>query len=531
MTTELFCGGRIYSPMASDATAMAVTDGVVSWIGEDRTGRALHPGVPVTDLAGSFVAPAFVDTHVHVTDLGLSLIGLDLSHCRSLDDCMRALAEYAAKTSDALVWGHGWDESEWIERRSPTTSDLDAAAPGRPVYLTRVDSHSAAVSTPLRAAASGIDTAAGFSLQSPLTADAHHLARQTARAMLTTDTRTRARKAALDDAAAKGIVAVHECGGPIVSGIDDFRELMDTAHGVEVRGYWGEPVDTAEQARQLLADTGAHGLAGDIFVDGSLGSRTAWLSSPYADGPGTGVSYLDVDAITAHISACTAAGVQAGFHVIGDAAVTAAVTAFARVVAELGTPAVAACGHRLDHLSMVTPEQSDLLASWGVIASVQPLFDSLWGGSEGLYAARLGAERGAALHPFARLASAGVALAFGSDAPVTRLDPWATARAAVNHHTPGSAVSPRAAFSAATRGAWRAGGVRDGVAGTLVPGAPASFAVWDVDELVVRAPKDSVQRWSTDPRAGVSPLPSLDASAESPRCSMTVHRGKVIHEQ
>ena len=69
------------------------------------------------------------------------------------------------------------------------------------------------------------------------------------------------------------------------------------------------------------------------------------------------------------------------------------------------------------------------------------------------------------------------------------------------------------------------------MAGTLVPGAPASFAVWDVDELVVRAPKDSVQRWSTDPRAGVSPLPSLDESAESPRCSMTVHRGKVIHEQ
>ena len=517
--------------MASDATAMAVTDGVVSWIGEDRTGRALHPGVPVTDLGGSFVAPAFVDTHVHVTDLGLSLIGLDLSHCRSLDDCLRALAEYAATTSDALVWGHGWDESEWIEHRPPTTSDLDTAAPGRPVYLTRVDSHSAAVSTPLRAAASDIDAATGFSPQAPLTADAHHLARLTARAMLSTGTRTRARRAALDHAATQGIVAVHENGGPIVSGIDDFRELMATEHGVEVRGYWGEPVDTAERARQLLAETGAHGLAGDIFVDGSLGSRTAWLSSPYADDPGTGVSYLDVDAITAHVSACTAAGVQAGFHVIGDAAVTATVTAFARVVADLGTPAVAACGHRLEHLSMVTPEQSDLLASWGVIASVQPLFDALWGGSDGLYAARLGAERSAAVHPFARLASAGVALAFGSDAPVTRLDPWATARAAVNHHTSGSAVSPRAAFSAATRGAWRAGGVRDGVAGTLVPGAPASFAVWDVDELVVRAPKDSVQRWSTDPRAGVSPLPSLDASAQSPRCSMTVHRGKVIHEQ
>nr|WP_081606016.1 amidohydrolase family protein [Rhodococcus sp. AW25M09] len=517
--------------MASDATAMAVTDGIVSWIGEDRTGRALHPGVPITDLAGSFVAPAFVDTHVHVTDLGLSMIGLDLSHCRSLHDCLRSLTDYASSSSDSLVWGHGWDESEWPEQRSPTTADLDAAASGRPVYLTRVDSHSAAVSTPLRAAASGIEATSGFSAQSPLTAAAHHLARLTARSMITADTRARARSAALDRAAAQGIVAVHECAGPIVSGVDDFRELMATEHGVEVRGYWGELVDTAEQAHRVLAHTGAHGLAGDIFVDGSLGSHTAWLSSPYADGPGSGVSYEDVDAITAHISACTTAGVQAGFHVIGDAAVTAAVTAFARVVAELGAPAVAARGHRLEHLTMVTPEQSDLLASWGVIASVQPMFDALWGGSDGLYAARLGTERAASLHPFARLASAGVSLAFGSDAPVTRLDPWSTTRAAVNHHTPGSAVSPRAAFSAATRGAWRAGGVRDGLAGTLVPGAPASFAVWDVDELVVRAPKDSVQRWSTDPRAGVSPLPSLDASSESPQCSMTVHRGQVIHEQ
>lgn len=530
MTTELFCGGRIYSPMASDATAMAVTDGIVSWIGEDRTGRALHPGVHVTDLAGAFVAPAFVDTHVHVTDLGLSLIGLDLSGCTSLEHCMRVLAEHASSSSDALVWGHGWDETEWPERRAPSSADLDAAAPGRPVYLTRIDSHSAAVSTPLRVAATGIESTAGFSGQSPLTAAAHHLARLTARSMITADTRKRARTAALDSAAAQGIVAVHECAGPIVSGIDDFRALMSTEHGVEVRGYWGELVETAEQARQLLESTGAHGLAGDIFVDGSLGSRTAWLSSPYADSSGSGVPYEDVDAIAAHISACTTAGVQAGFHVIGDAAISAAVTAFERVVAELGTPAVAARGHRLEHLAMVAPEQADKLASWGVIASMQPMFDALWGGTEGLYSARLGADRASALHPFARLASAGVSLAFGSDAPVTRLDPWATVRAAVNHHTPGSAISPRAAFSAGTRGAWRAGGVRDGLAGTLVPGAPASFAVWEVDELVVRAPKDSVQRWSTDPRAGVSPLPGLDPSSTSPQCSMTVHRGQVIHE-
>jgi hypothetical protein len=164
-----------------------------------------------------------------------------------------------------------------------------------------------------------------------------------------------------------------------------------------------------------------------------------------------------------------------------------------------------------------------------VIASVQPNFDALWGGDHGMYAERLGAERGRRLNPLALLASHGVPLAFGSDSPVTGMNPWATVRAAAHHRTAGSAVSVRAAFAAATRGAWRAGGVRDGTAGTLAPGAPASYAVWDTGPLAVSAPPDAVQRWSTDPRSGVPALPRLDDGDPLPRCLRTVHRGKVIH--
>ena len=146
-----------------------------------------------------------------------------------------------------------------------------------------------------------------------------------------------------------------------------------------------------------------------------------------------------------------------------------------------------------------------------------------------MYAQRLGIDRAALLNPLALLASAGVPLAFGSDAPVTSINPWATVRAASHHKTPGSAVSARAAFSAATRGAWRAAGVNDGVTGTLVPGAPASYAVWEAGLLDVSAPADSVQRWSTDPRSRVPALPSLDPGDPLPRCRQTVHRGVAIH--
>ncbi|QIS13090.1 amidohydrolase [Nocardia arthritidis] len=530
MSTQLLIGGRIYSSSSPDATAMAVTDGTVVWLGADQPGRALHPDAEIIDLDGAFVAPAFVDPHVHVTALGLKLTGLDLSAARSLAHCLELLRDFANAHPDGTVLGDGWDETTWPEGRPPTLDEIDAAVGARHAYLSRIDAHSAVVSTALLDAVPGVTSAAGYTRGEPLRAEAHHLVRAAARAETTRAQRDRARRATLDQAAAQGVVAVHECGGPEIAGREDIRELLAFEHGVEVRAYWGEAVRTADEAKSLVAELGVHALGGDLFVDGSLGSRTAWLREPYTDGTGSGTSYLDVDTITAHVRACTEAGIQAGFHVIGDAAMDAVVTGFERVVAEFGGPAVAARGHRVEHAEMLTAEQIAKLASWGVIASVQPGFDAAWGGADGMYAARLGAERAAALNPFAAMAAAGIALAIGSDAPVTPLHPWAAVRAAVNHHNPAHVLSPRAAFAAATRGAWRAGGVRDGIAGTLVPGAPASYAIWSADELVVAAAADSVQRWSTDPRSRVPGLPRLDPDATLPTCLRTVHRGVTIYQ-
>ncbi|HZN82609.1 MAG TPA: amidohydrolase [Mycobacterium sp.] len=526
--TTLLLNGRVHSPAMPDATAMAVTDGIVAWLGRDDVGRAQYPDAEIVDLDGAFVAAAFVDSHVHLTATGLTLSGLDLRHATSLRHCLDLIAGYVRAHPDGPIWGHGWDESGWPAHTAPSTDDLDGVVGDRPAYLARVDVHSAAASTALRRLAPGLAGAAGFDPQRPLTSDAHHLVRAAARGRLTPAQRHEARLAALDAAAALGIVAVHECAGPDIGGIDDWSEARDTEHGVDIVGYWGEHVTTAEQARELIDRTGARGLAGDLFVDGALGSRTAWLHQPYHDAPHCrGNAYLDVDAITAHLRACTDAGVTAGFHVIGDAAVTAVVTALERVVDQFGAPAVARCGHRLEHLEMVTEEQAARLGAWGVFASMQPNFDALWGGEDGMYVQRLGSDRGMKLNPFALLASQGVPIAFGSDSPVTGLNPWATVRAAIRHRTPGSAVSARAAFAAATRGAWRAGGARDGVIGTLVPGAPASYAVWEADELEVSAPADAVQRWSTDQRSRVPALPRLEDPL--PRCRQTVHRGAVIH--
>lgn len=521
-----------------DATAMAVRDGVVAWVGSDDVGRAQHPDADVIDLAGAFVAPAFVDSHVHLTATGLTVTGLDLRNARSRDELLTQLAQHAAGQSDGVIWGHGWDDSSWPEKAAPTTADLDRVLGGRPAYLARVDVHSAVASTGLRRLVPGLADTPGFSEQGPLTADAHHRIRAAARNLLTAAQRSEAQRTALDLAARNGIVAVHECAGPDIGGADDWAELRGSDHGVEVFGYWGEAVDSADAARALIGQTGAHGLAGDLFVDGALGSRTAWLHEPYSDAAQwcdnpCGNTYLDDDAVTAHLMACTEAGITAGFHVIGDAAVDAVVAALGRVVEVFGAPAVARCGHRLEHLEMVGPEQARQLGAWGVMASMQPNFDALWGGTDGMYAQRLGVDRALLLNPFALLASQGVPLAFGSDSPVTSMNPWESVRAATLHQTPGSGISARSAFLAATRGAWRAGGTRDGVTGTLNPGAPASYAVWQVpggpDALDVVAPADAVQRWSTDPRSRVPALPPLGPDDELPTCLQTVHRGVSIH--
>jgi predicted amidohydrolase YtcJ len=528
--TTLLVNGRVHSPTHPDATAMAVRGDVIAWLGSDDVGRNQFPDAEVQDLDGGFVAPGFVDSHIHLSATGLTISGLDLRPATSRAQCLKMLADYAAAHPGQPVWGHGWDESAWPENASPSTADLDAVLGDRPAYLARVDVHSALAASGLRRLVPDLPAAAGFTAQQALAGDAHHLARAAARDLLTDSQLAEARAAALQAIAAAGIVAVHECAGPEIGGLDDWLQLRALDHGVEVIGYWGEAVTTPAQARALVEETGAHGLAGDLFIDGALGSRTAWLHEPYADAPGCiGTCHLDPDAIEAHVRACTEAEVTAGFHVIGDAAVAAVVAAFERVVEDLGVVAVARCGHRLEHLEMVTAEQAEKLGSWGVIASVQPNFDALWGGGDGMYAQRLGLNRGCQLNPLALLASQGVPLALGSDAPVTGFEPWASVRAAVNHRTPGSGVSARAAFAAATRGGWRAGGVRDGKAGTLVPGAPASYAVWDAGVLDVSAPRDAVQRWSTDPRSRVPALPRLEPTDALPRCRQTVHRGAVIH--
>jgi predicted amidohydrolase YtcJ len=468
--TSLYTNARVHG---GAATAMAVEGDRITWLGREFPGQA----ATTIDLHGAYLAPAFVDAHVHATSAGLLRTGLDLTATASLSDLLDAVRDRAG-TAD-LLWGHGWDETRWPENRPPTRAELDAVAGGTPVYLSRIDVHSALVSTALVAMAPAARTAPGWSDDGPLARDAHHRARRAARDSITPAQRAAAQLAFLRHAASKGIACVHECAGPDISGSDDLADLLSKSGDLpRVVGYWGAFTG---------APHGVRGLAGDLFVDGALGSRTAALTRPYADRPDTrGALYLDAQRIADHLVTCTESGVQAGFHVIGDAAVAEVVAGFQHAEKVVGEQALLAARHRLEHLEMVTAEQAAELARFGVIASVQPLFDATWGGRDRMYAERLGPDRGSGLNPFATLAAEGVTLAFGSDTPVTPVDPWATVRAAVDHRTPGQGLDRDRAFAAHTAGGWAAAGERGGV---LEEGAAATFAVWQ-DETCLRTVLD-----------------------------------------
>ena len=278
--------------------------------------------------------------------------------------------------------------------------------------------------------------------------------------------------------------------------------------------YWGEPA-TPSLIEEVRAD-GVRGLAGDLCVDGAIGSRTAWLNEPYADAaPGqsqpVGARYLTVEEITEHLTLCTRAGLTGGFHCIGDAAVSAAVSGLQRVADELGVEAVRRARHRLEHVEMVTPEQIAALSRLGVAGSVQPAFDAAWGGSGRAVRAAAGPRAAATMNPLADWHRSGGVVAYGTDAPVTPLAGWAMVADAVRHSRPDQRVGVGEAFAAATRGGHLAAGDTD--VGLLLPGQRAHLALWDIEP------------GSAEETSG---LPDLAAGAPFPGCAGLLVDGRVV---
>jgi predicted amidohydrolase YtcJ len=462
----LVSGGRIVSVVPADRARSLAADRVV-------------------DLGDVTLMPGFVDAHVHLTSTGLALRGADLGGTRSAAELLERVRTAAGRDSNGAVWGDGYDEGMFSTPGLPSPEELTAAARGRPVYLSRVDGHQGLATLDLLAAAGaleamGCERGLGGRPTGVVRDDANHRARRHARDLLSDTAIVAAQDGALAWAARRGVVSVHEMGGPDIAGRRDFELLLDRADSlpIEVVGYWGSALDLPWVLERNLAQIG-----GDLFLDGSLGSHTAALSTPYEDRPATsGSLYHDDAELTELYVRATMAGVQVGVHAIGDLAIGQALRCARRAVRTVGRTAFAACRHRIEHVELLGSDGADRMAELGVAASVQPAFDAAWGGLDGMYARRLGQRRAKSMNPFGDLWRRGVPMAGSSDSNVTPLDPWHGVASAVHHHREQQRLGLPVALELFTLGG-RVLARQEQATGRIAPGQRADLTAFPGDVL------------------------------------------------
>jgi predicted amidohydrolase YtcJ len=354
---------------------------------------------------------SFRDAHTHLSAGAADLHDLDLRRTKNEDELkvMMVLATHLFPPG-AWIRGWGWDGS------APAAD----VAPAHPVFLARRDGHAAWVNPMARAAL-------GLAADEAVVSDEAFDAARSRLPERSTADRLNALIRRLGELCAQGVAAVDdmvEAWAPDVYAT--MRERVEFPVGI---GMWlPENIDTIEAERlrrEFPADDRRLAVRGiKIFLDGTLGARTAALSRPYADDPGnTGTLRIEEREIPERVAAWAARGWPVALHAIGDRAVTLALDALERV----GRPPYGA--HRVEHAQVVRRCDLPRFAAAGIVASVQP---GHWRDDRAWLGARLGGRPDVVAHPLASLARSGATLTFGSDWPVSDWDPEAILAAATD---------------------------------------------------------------------------------------------------
>ena len=455
------------------------------------------------DGKGRVMMPGLIDAHLHVMSLGLGALTLDLADTASLDQALAKIAAFA-RDNPQRPWiiGRGWNQEKWGLGRFPTAADLDKVVADRPVWLERVDGHAGwANSAALKAA--GIQPG----IANPPGGRIERIGKSLVPAGVFVDGATalvekavpEPRPADRDNALAEAQKILHRNGitaaadmGTTIEDWQAFRRAGDEGRlTLRIMAYGAGP-----EAMALIGGSGpTPWLYGDrlrlngvkLYLDGALGSRGAWLKRPYADDPGnTGLPLMTQSQLRNTMVRAALGNFQVAVHAIGDAADGEALAA----IAEVADSFKGDRRWRVEHAQVVDPADMAKFGRQGIIASMQPVHQT----SDRLMAeARLGPARLAGAYAWKSIAATGARLAFGSDAPVERPDPFAGIAAAFTRTDaagepfggwlPQERVSREQALAAYTADAAFAG-FADKRFGRLVPGEAADFVLVDRDPLL-----------------------------------------------
>jgi predicted amidohydrolase YtcJ len=493
-------GGRVWAGKGlPEGAALAVKDGRVHGLGsDDVVSASIGRQTRVVELEGRLLVPGFNDAHVHFLSGGFGLLSVDLRPARDEVDMARRLVEHAAALPEGTWIREGnWDHESWPSKALPTRAAIDAATPGHPVFVQRLDGHMAlANSLALRLA--------GITRETPdpdggtIVRDAHGaptgILKDNAQGLVaraipepSRERNLQAARAALREAARLGVTTIQDNSS--IDALPTYQELRERGE-LTARLYAWRPIS----AMKALRDAGVRTGLGDewlrvgalkILSDGSMGAGTAAFFEPYSDEPETsGLLLYPVPELERLILEADAAGFQLAVHAIGDRANSLVLDAFDKALAAHGPRDRR---WRIEHAQCVRPADRERYRRLGVIASIQPshcIDDMRWAER------RIGPRRAAEAYNIRSFTEGGVAVAFGTDWFVEPLDPRRGLYAAVARELPeggppggwfpGEKIPLEDALDLYTRGSAHAE-FADGVKGTLEPGKLADLVVFARD--------------------------------------------------
>ena len=431
------------------------------------------------DLEGGFVYPGFIDSHTHSFEGGLYSLGANLEHVKSLSDVFEILKK-TKPVSNRILAFH-FDENNIDEKRFPTAIELDVLFPNIPIILRRVDGHSCVVNT---IASKLIEWETPLLL--PFTGYLNKRWNDTAANWFHKNLDDEGILKAYHNAAKIGIAhghtGIHTMIGNGRKDPEHYELIKKNIRKFELDFILYPQITDVETALKLDAKR----IGGCVIADGSFGSHTAALKKPYTDLPNNYGDLYHTDQFwNKMITDAHNNNLQVAIHCIGDAAIDQILTIYEKV--QKNDPKN--LKHQIIHNELTSDEMLDRMKKADVSVAMQPMFDRLWAGENGLYEKVLGKNRTKRTTRLASIFNRNILLAGGSDWYITDLDAMQGIDAATRIHNPDERLSRYEAISIYTKNCALICGDEKKY-GVLQNGMRANFVCLEKDIFTAKSIKD-----------------------------------------